>query len=344
MQAIAAASAGTDAIHQAELYRKIGNSWRDQNRYAEALQAYADAERALGAPPSEPSPEWWRVWIQVSLERNTAYYWLGWVAESDQLRVSLQPAVERHGAPGQRVVYLQSITWIDFRRNRHVATAEMVGLCKETLAAQQEAGNHAGIPAAQFGVGFVLLWSGDPQGAMEPMQLALKRAEETGDVSLRARCLTYLTVAYRQCLHTEEARRHAARSLEAATAARMPEYVATARANQGWIAWRAGDMDSARELARAALELWRQLPSGHASAPFQWLALWPLVAVALRKEETVPAVDYARALLDPGQQRLPDALSAVLEQAVDAWESGALQAARTLLHRSVALAQEMRYL
>jgi hypothetical protein len=273
------ASAGTDAIHQAELYRKIGNSWRTKS-YAGALQAYADAERALGAPPSEPSPEWWHGWIQVSLERNTAYYWLGWVAESDRLRVSLQPAVERHGAPGQRVVYLQSITWIDFRRNRHVATAEMVGLCKETLAAQQEAGNHAGIPAAQFGVGFVLLWSGDPQGAMEPRQLALKRAEETGDVSLRARCLTYLTVAYRRCLHVEEARRYAARSLEAATAARMPEYVATARANQGWVAWRAGDLDSARELARA-VEL-GQLPSGHASAVSVACPL-PLVVRSRRK-------------------------------------------------------------
>jgi len=37
-------------------------------------------------------------------------------------------------------------------------------------------------------------------------------------------------------------------------------------------------------------------------------------------------------------------LSGVLEQAIDAWASGALQAARTLLGRSVALAQEMRYL
>jgi hypothetical protein len=179
---------------------------------------------------------------------------------------------------------------------------------------------------------------------MEPMHLALKLAEQTGDVSLQARCLTYLTVAYRQCLHVEEARRSAARTLETATAAQMPEYVAMARANQGWLAWRAGDFGPARELARTALELWRQLPSGHASAPFQWLALWPLVAAALRKEELAPAVDHARALLDPGQQRLPDALSGVLERAIDAWESGALQAARTLLHRSVALAQEMRYL
>ncbi len=39
-QAIAAIP-DMDAIRLAELHRKIGNSWRDQRRYAEALQAYA---------------------------------------------------------------------------------------------------------------------------------------------------------------------------------------------------------------------------------------------------------------------------------------------------------------
>jgi hypothetical protein len=102
-------------------------------------------------------------------------YWLGQVSESDRLRVRLQPAVEQHGTPGQRAVYFQNIVWIEFRRNHSVATAETVALIKAALAAQQETGNQAGIPAAQFGVGFALLWSGDPQGAMEPLQIALAR-------------------------------------------------------------------------------------------------------------------------------------------------------------------------
>ncbi len=244
-----------------------------------------DAERALGAVPSEPSAEWWQAWIQVMLETNLVYYWLGQVAESDRLRLRLQPAVERYGAPSQRAVYFQNLSWIEFRRNRQVATAEMVALVKAALTAQQEAGNQAGIPAAQFGVGFALLWSGDPQGAMEPLEIALHLAERTGDVSLQARCLTYLTIAHRQCMQMEETRRDAARSLEVATAAQMPEYVAMAKANQAWLAWRAGDLASVQELGQAALELWHQLPAGHASAPFQWLARWPLIAVALRTDQ-----------------------------------------------------------
>jgi hypothetical protein len=42
------------------------------------------------------------------------------------------------------------------------------------------------------------LWSGDPQGAQEPLQTALAIAEQTGDLSLQARCLIYLAIAQRQ--------------------------------------------------------------------------------------------------------------------------------------------------
>ena len=124
----------------------------------------------------------------------------------------------------------------------------------------------------------------------------------------------------------------------------MPEYVAMAKANQGWLAWCAGDLGLAQELGQAALELWRQLPVGHASAPFQWLAHWPLIAAALQKDQLAPAIDYARALLDPVQQRMPDELLACLEQAVQAWEGGTPDSARALLHESMALAQQMHYL
>ncbi len=72
------------------------------------------------------------------------------------------------------------------------------------------------------------------------IETALHLAEQTGDVNLRARCLTYLTVACRQCGQVEATRRYAERSLEAATSSHMPEYVATAKANQAWLAWLGG--------------------------------------------------------------------------------------------------------
>ena len=188
------------------------------------------------------------------------------------------------------------------------------------------------------------MWSGDPQAALEPLHTALHLAEQTGDVNLQARCLTYLTIAYRQRQQVEETQRYAARSLVVAAEAQMPEYTGTAKANQAWVVWQAGELDLAGELGRAALTFWRQLPAGHGSAPFQWLALWPLIAIALHEEQLSLAVDYARASLDPGQQRVPDALVTNLEQAVQAWDGGVPESARSLLDQSLTLAQEMHTL
>jgi tetratricopeptide (TPR) repeat protein len=330
-----------EPIYLALLYRKIGNSWRDQHHYPEALLAYTQAERALRPTPPESSPEWWQEWIQILLEITLVHYWLGQTAESDELRARLQPAVEQYGTPGQRALYAQNMAWIEFRRNRHVATAETVALNKAVLAAQIEAGNQAAVPAAQFGFGFALLWSGDLEGAIEALQTALQQAKETDDVSLQARCLTYLTIALRQCNRIEECKVCAARSLEAASAARMPEYIATSKANQGWLAWCAENLDLARALGLEALKLWRELPPGHASAPFQWLARWPLIAVAMREDQLAWAVDCVRALFDPGQQRVPDALATGLEQAVQAWDDGVPEVTRTLLNQSMVLAHQM---
>lgn len=333
-----------EAVQLARLHRKSGNCWRDEHLYKEALEEYKKIDEILGQPAEQGSIEQWQEWIQAALETNLVYYWLGDLQESDRLRPSLQPAVEQYGSPGQRAVYFQDIVWIEFRRNRSVATAEMVSLAKAALKAQQEAGNQTGIPSGLFSVGFILLWHGEPEAACEPLRTALSMAEQTGDVSLQSRCLTYLTIACRQGYQEAEARQYAARSLEVAGQAQMPEYVAMAKANQAWLAWRENDPLQTAELAHAALETWGQLPPGHASAPFQWLANWPLIAVARAGGDIARALERVKALLDPSQQRLPEALEEGLKKAIQAWEGDMLEQARNLLSQSLALAEQMHYL
>jgi len=219
----------------------------------------------------------------------------------------------------------------------------MVLLSRAVLAANQEADNQAAIPAAQYGVGFSLLWNGEPEAAIEPMRTALHLAERTGDVSLQARCLAYLAIAQRQCNRREETRQCAKLGFEVAKLAHMPEYMAMARANQAWLAW-PDDPQTAQKFADEALEFWRQLPAGHASAPFQWLARWLLIAAALNQNHLALAIEHARALLDPSQQQLPETLVSCLEQVIQAWDGGLLDTAGTLLQESLMLAQQMHYL
>jgi tetratricopeptide (TPR) repeat protein len=188
------------------------------------------------------------------------------------------------------------------------------------------------------------LWSGDPQGAQEPLQTALAIAEQTGDLSLQARCLIYLAIAQRQCQRVEQAEQAATRALATAMTAHMPEYIGTAQANLAWVAWQAGRFEQARQHGCTALEAWRQLPAGHGSTLMQWTALCPLIALALHTGEIATAVDYIRLLLDPLQQRLPDALTTLFEQALFAWENDDPEQVSPLLQQAVALAQQLHYL
>ena len=192
-------------------------------------------------------------------------------------------------------------------------------------------------------LGFSQLWCGHLDEAEKQMQEALDLAQRTGDVVHQSRCLTYLTILYRMRGQLDRTRQYASRSLTLATAGQMLEYIGTAQANLAWLAWREGDLSQAGAKGQAALASWHQVPAGHASCAFQWTALWPLIGVALANNQTSEASGYARALLEATQQRPPDALTAVVEKAVTAYEESESEAARAWLDQAIVLAQELGY-
>ncbi len=328
----------------ARLHCGIGNALRMQNRYVEALETFTQAARILNQPPREQSPEWWQEQIAIQLDIGSVHYWLGQVDEYDRSRQTLEQAVRQHGTPAQRAAYYDHVSSMEFRRDRSVATPQTIALTKAALAAYQEVGDPAQIAYAHFMVGFRVLWGRDPEEAIPSLETGLHQAEQLGYLTLQARCLTYLTVACRQCGQIDAARQYAARSAQVAIAAQMPEYVGTAKANQAWIAYREGDSFRTKELGRAAFAAWHELPPSHASLPFQWLALVPLIAVAFDERRLSAAVDDVRRLLDPAQQPMPDALAARFQATIREWDAGAPESSRLELRQALLLARQSRYL
>ncbi|MCE7989272.1 MAG: hypothetical protein DYG89_49600 [Caldilinea sp. CFX5] len=358
-----------DAVQCARCHRKIGNTWREQYDYANALQFYTAAAAALEhaemhapyrttqphLPADHPhliqiqaapkgTPAWWEEWLQTQLEIDLVHYWLGETAASAALQQRLAPLIEQHATPGQQAAFFQRQGQLEFRRERSVATAAAVAHVQRSFAIYQDAGMQDNLPSAHFMLGFMLLWHDEPAAATAELQTTLRLAEQQGDLSLQARALTYLTIAARRRNQMEECQTLAAQALAVATTAHMPEYIALARANLAWLAWRRRDDAAVRTHGGAALARWQQLPVTHASAPFQWTALWPLLAEALQRDDVAAAVGYAHTLLDPHQQQLPDILATVLMQALQAWESGATDEVQRQLHEAVSLAEQHHYL
>jgi tetratricopeptide (TPR) repeat protein len=205
-------------------------------------------------------------------------------------------------------------------------------------AAAQKSDNLEQKYSAQFTFGFSHLFLGNFDEAGKHLNASLAAAERTGDITHQTRCLTYLATLFRGRGQIEKVRRYTSRALAMATTLQMVEYIATAKANLAWIAWREEKLSEAREYGQTALELW---PDDY---PFQWTALWPLIVVSLAQGQLSEAIGYTRVLLDPVQQRIPDTLTTELEEALLQWKEGQSEKSHVSFDQAIKTAREMGYL
>jgi tetratricopeptide (TPR) repeat protein len=182
---------------------------------------------------------------------------------------------------------------------------------------------------AQWFLGLCLALRGELDEAEQELQATLALAHRTENPEQQVYALTWLSIVRRKRGRLEAVREYASRTLAAAEAALMPVHVGVSQANLAWVAWREGNLAEAEKLARAAVASWQKSQWAYA---FQWTAYWPLLAMALDRHQIPEALDHARAMLDPHQQRLPAELEAALEEA------------RARLQRAARLAQGTGYL
>ncbi|WP_437576552.1 serine/threonine-protein kinase [Sorangium sp. So ce887] len=343
-QALAGMPEG-DGLARARLHRKIGKTWETHHRHEEALRCYALAEEALGAAPPESGSEatdtWWHAWVHVQMDRTWVHYWLAQVDELAALVEKVRPHVERRGTPRQRMQFFQAVMHMDLRRDRYVASDETARYARASMAASEEAGDPNEIAGARFALGFTLLSHGDLSEAEAELGAALRDAERMGDVTLQSRCLAYLMMTHRRRRAIARTRALAEQTLTVATDGKMMDYVGAARANLGWVALCESDRMGAASRLQTALETWRLLALAY---PFQWMALLPLMAIELDAGRIDEAVEHARALIEPKQQRLPDSLAVPLGEATLAARDARAADARAHLDRAIEAAKRLVYL
>jgi eukaryotic-like serine/threonine-protein kinase len=82
----------------------------------------------------------------------------------------------------------------------------------------------------------------------------------------------------------------------------------------------------------------------HVIYMFDWMALWPLVAIALASRRVEQAAAYARGMLAAPQQLLQQPARTLAEDAVHAWDAGQPAETEELLHHAVRAAGDLGYL
>jgi tetratricopeptide (TPR) repeat protein len=352
-------AAGEDAreraIDRARLQRKAAKTWEARHSFDQALDGYDAAEQALGAVPAqldagpgaEPTPpqdrvtaSWWDEWLQIQGERIAVYYWLARLDRIQALVETIRPVVERHGTPLQRIAFYVSLLRMGLRSHRYRPDRDTVENARALLVAAEESGDASELAYAHFSLAVALVLHEAFAEAEPQLARALAAAERIGSQPNRCRCLTYLTLLHRRLGRVDSARGLAEQSLAATEAMQMLDYLAAARGNLAWLAWRDGQMDEAARHAEEALSLWATVYQ----YPLYWLALLPRMAVALAQGALERAIECARGMLHPEQQRLDDEVAVPLAEAIACAERGEPELARQAIASALQGAIALRYL
>ena len=223
-------------------------------------------------------------------------YWLNDIEAIARLIEQVRPFVDEHGSAEQRRGFLLNMMSFFLRRDRYQVAEETVEVARAAYAAAEEEADPLTLAWTGFNYGFTLLWHGDLDEATALLRHSLREGERCGDAMLRSRAATYLMVVMRKRGDVDGVRQAIGAVIEQAREASLPEYEAMALANRAWVSWRCREADRAAADALDALEMWEKLPVRYF---VDWMALWPMLAMALAASDVDQAVQYARRLLPP---------------------------------------------
>jgi tRNA A-37 threonylcarbamoyl transferase component Bud32/tetratricopeptide (TPR) repeat protein len=329
-----------DALARARVHRKSANECVVQRSYPEAALSFDRAEQVLESMPLDNS-ERWREWIEIQADCGWMYYWQADLTALEQLAKKTEPHLQTRATPSQRAKFLNVLVMAGFRRDRYAISNDTLALAEATMKAAQEAGEPALIRMGEFMMGFSHMWRNELDAAQSLLHTSLQKSERAGDIVLQSRCLTYLTMVARKRHDDDGVRHFAERSLAIAQVAGMPEYVAVAKANYAWLAWRQRNFDEVLRIGREAIEVERGLPL---AGPNWWAVCFPMIDTLLQLDRSAEAIELAQILIQPQQHRLNDALQRTLQQSVGFWTEGRPDEARQQLQRACDLAQQSLFL
>ena len=176
--------------------------------------------------------------------------------------------------------------------------------------------------------------------AEQYIRQSLADSEHLGDVTTLSRAIAYLTVILRKKDQLDDVRGHAKRLLETALIGQMLEYIGSAYGHQAWVALRDGNIEQARSLAEQGYQMMQQVPIGKVII---WITLWPLIAAEISISQIAKAVDHVRVLIGSTQQPQPKNVKSALDDALQAWEAGDLDAASQHLSQACKTARQYGY-
>jgi tetratricopeptide (TPR) repeat protein len=321
-----------DGIRRARLYRREGNAYNVSRRMDDMFVVYERALAALGPRTVESTHEW----IDLQLVRIWACYFSTRMPELASIMDEARPAIEEHGTLAQKARWFESLVLVDLRRYRYFQLPdETLNSVRKQVEAAWASGNRRAFGRAQTILGFVHLWRDELAEAERNLINGLRDVEAVGDVDTQFINVNYMALVGRKRGDISGTREWAARTLLLSQKAKNPFYQVTSLGSLAWADMHANDEASARQHLQDAFVLLEKVPM-----PVWFMVLGPALALEVRQKNWGTAVEYVTRMLHPSQQKMPDEIQSMLEQAVAGWEAGDAEATEAALVTGIELMKQ----
>lgn len=244
---------------------------------------------------------YWSEWIEIQLTWFEMCYWMQNINEANKTMEELRLPVEQHGSLTQKIKYRQSSIANMMINERYHLHKFHVDLAQESLELAIETGNPHHISNAKRQLGMVALHADQLDTAEAAFREAILLCRMNGDLNSMLIGWVYLSITHRRQnkYHEVHADTDSFQKLMQ-TISDNPVYRGVAHSNHAWLAYIEGKLEQAQQSAQAALELWHSLENPYA---MHWMALFILLAIALREENLEEAIACVKAMLTPLQMR-----------------------------------------
>jgi DNA-binding SARP family transcriptional activator len=348
-QAALANTPPTSNLERARLVYKIGRIMEGERvGFDEVFAQYEGAEAILGESTDDQDSAWWKVWCDIQLSKQSCLYWWQRPDLFNELINQTRPLIEAYGTPNQQALFFHLIVNYLFLKNRFVVDEETIINARASVNALPESADLDLVGLCRFGLGFCLIWNKSHEEAAHELREAFRLFERTGNVTMQVRCLAYRVVAHRLKGDINQVEEIAKRCLALAQSTGMYDYIGVSQAGLAWVVLRRADplepsddaLEGAMHLAHQALEAWEKHGSPYS---LQWQAWWPLIGVALARDQLADAIHYVREMFGPDQQALNPEIEPLLKAALAAWNAEIRAEAQDFLQQALATARSWNF-
>jgi DNA-binding SARP family transcriptional activator/tetratricopeptide (TPR) repeat protein len=348
-QAALANTPPSSNLERARLVYKIGIIMESERAgFDEVFAQYEGAEAILGEPTDDRDSAWRKVWCDIQLSKQSSLYWWQRPDLFNELINQTRPLIEAYGTPNQKALFFHLIVNYLFLKNKFTVDEEIIKTARASLDALPEPADLDLVALCRFGLGFCLIWYKSHEEAAHELREAFRLFERTGNVTMQVRVMAYRVVAHRFLGDTNQVEEIANRCLALAQSAGMYDYIGVSQAGLAWLVFQQVDpldpsdpkLDVAAHLAHQALEAWEKHGSPYS---LQWQAWWPLIRVALVKDQLAEAIGFARGMFGPDQQAPDPVIQPPLTAALAAWDAENRTEAQDFLQQALAIARSLNF-